>query len=230
LGFNNDQVALWQIFSHVIKLVTTVNLGNSRTSQKTLFNFHESVVASLKPVLDSGVRSIIIAAPSKTSYASELIDHMQKHHAYLMHPSKTEKITFKILESSCIQPHDAAQLVKNTRFQKLIRETTAEEADSVIVELEKHLHASGNSSMVHYSLEEIENQVYKQGRDNNLETGYLLLTDKYLTHSKNKGRINRLMQIAKNRKVKTKVVDSENPAGRRIDQLGGIVFFDRRTS
>jgi stalled ribosome rescue protein Dom34 len=52
-----------------------------------------------------------------------------------------------------------------------------------------------------------------------------MLTDKYLLNSREKNRIHRLMQIATNRKVKTKIVDAESPAGLRLTQLGGIVCF-----
>jgi hypothetical protein len=33
------------------------------------------------------------------------------------------------------------------------------------------------------------------------------------------------MQISKNKKVKTKVVNTATPAGNRINQFGGILFF-----
>ena len=54
---------------------------------------------------------------------------------------------------------------------------------------------------------------------------YLLLSNKYLTDSKQKNRIHRLLQIAKNNNVKTNVVKEGTPAGNRINQFGGIVFF-----
>ncbi len=52
---------------------------------------------------------------------------------------------------------------------------------------------------------------------------YLLVTDKYLSDNREKNRLHRLMQIAKNRKVKTRIVNVESPAGLRLTQLGGIV-------
>jgi stalled ribosome rescue protein Dom34 len=53
----------------------------------------------------------------------------------------------------------------------------------------------------------------------------LLLTDMYLAKSRQKQRIHRLLQIAKNKKIKTKVIDAETSAGCRITQFGGLVFF-----
>jgi stalled ribosome rescue protein Dom34 len=54
---------------------------------------------------------------------------------------------------------------------------------------------------------------------------YLLLTDKYLAEAQDKNRIQRLLQISKNKKMKTRIVKAETAAGKRISQLGGIVFF-----
>ena len=52
---------------------------------------------------------------------------------------------------------------------------------------------------------------------------YLLLTDDYLSSSRQKNRVQRLMQIAANRGVKTRVINAESTAGKRLTQLGGIV-------
>ncbi len=93
--------------------------------------------------------------------------------------------------------------------------------------LEKHLYA--NNSVVLYALKEIEDTVYDQHRNKEFRTEYLLLTDKYLADSKQKNRIHRLLQISKNKKVKTRVVNAETPAGNRISQFGGIVFFSTPT-
>jgi len=56
-----------------------------------------------------------------------------------------------------------------------------------------------------------------------------MLTDKYLADSEDKNRINKLLQISKNRKVKTRIVNVETPAGKRISRFGGIVFFTTPT-
>ena len=60
------------------------------------------------------------------------------------------------------------------------------------------------------------------------QTEYLLLTDKYLTESRQKNRIHRLLQIAKNKKIKTSVINAETSAGSRITQFGGLVFFTKK--
>jgi stalled ribosome rescue protein Dom34 len=110
-------------------------------------------------------------------------------------------------------------------FRQLICETTSEEAEDLIDILEKRLNASDKNAVVLYSLEEAEDLILGPQKPSKPKPEYLMLTDKYLSNSREKNRIHRLMQIATNRKVKTKIVDAESPAGLRLTQLGGIVCF-----
>ncbi|MCK4477968.1 hypothetical protein KAU88_05520, partial [Candidatus Bathyarchaeota archaeon] len=84
--------------------------------------------------------------------------------------------------------------------------------------------------VVLYTLREIEDMIYGPKGQNNLRMSHLLLTDQYLASSKEKDRVHRLLQISKNRKVKTRVVNAETSAGKRISQFGGIVFFTMSAS
>jgi stalled ribosome rescue protein Dom34 len=228
VGFEDDHAVLWQVFSHVVKLHLTLEIGGKRTDQRVLYNFHESVVDALRPVLNEGIRSIVVTAPKKTTYAADFLDHVQKHHAYLIQSKRPNRATFAELIGSADQPHRVAELVKTKEFRKLIAETTSEEADHIVNAFEKYLYSTDSKSVVLFSLKEIEDMVYDRERHNNL-TEYLMLTDKYLADSEDKNRIHRLLQISKNRKVKTRIVNAETPAGKRISQFGGIFFFTMPT-
>ena len=225
VGFEDDHAVLWQVFSHVVKLHLTLELGGRRTDERVLYNFHEFVVDALRPVLKEGVRSIVVTAPIKTTYAADFLDHVRKHHSYLIQSKGPNRATFAQLVGSADQPHKVAELVKTKEFRKLIGETTSEEVDHIVDALEKHLYSIDSNSVVLFSLKEIEDMIYDGEKKNDFRTEYLMLTDKYLADSADKNRINRLLQISKNRKVKTRIVNVETPAGKRISQFGGIVFF-----
>jgi len=225
VGFEDDRAVLWQVFSQVVKLYLTVTLAGKRTGERVLYNFHESVVGELRPVLKEGVRSIIVTAPTKTTYATDFLNHVQKHHAYLIQSKTPNRATFAELVGSADQPHKVAELVKTKEFRNLIAETTSGEADNIVNTLEKHLNSVSSDSVVLFSLKEIEDMIYDRERNNDSRTAHLILTDKYLADNKDKNRIHRLLQISKNKKVKTRIVNAETPAGKRISQFGGIVFF-----
>jgi stalled ribosome rescue protein Dom34 len=225
IGFEDDHAILWQVFSHVVKPYLKLKLGSQRTNEKALYNFHESIVDALRPLLKEGVRSIVVTAPMKTTYAADFLDHMRKHHGYLMQSKSSNRATFAILIGSADQPSKVAQLVKTKEFHELIAETISEEADHAVNILEKYLYSIDSNCVVLFSLKDIEDMVYNRERNNVSRTEYLMLTDKYLADSKDKNSIHRLLQISQNKKVKTRIVNAETPTGKRISQFGGIVFF-----
>jgi stalled ribosome rescue protein Dom34 len=224
VGLEDAHAVLWRIFSRVVKRSVRLDINGRRTDDKSLYNFHESVIEALKPVLKEGVRTILVAAPVRTTYATDFMDHMKKHHRYLMQAKRPNSANFAELVGSADNRAKMAELTKTKVFTELIAETTYEEADQAVTSLEKHLYGA-NNSVVLYSFKEIENIVCSLEKARESRTEHLLLTDKYLAECQQKNRINRLLQIAKNKKVKTRVVNAETPAGNRISQFGGIVFF-----
>jgi stalled ribosome rescue protein Dom34 len=223
VGFEDDHTVLWQVFSQVVKLHLTLKLDGKRTDERALYNFHESVVDALRPALKEGVRSIVITAPMKTTYATDFLDHVRKHHAYLIQSKSQNRATFAELVGSADQPHKVAEMVKTKEFRELIAETTSGEADQIVDTLEKHLYSS--SSIVLFSLKEIEEVVYDREKPDVFRMEHLMLTDKFLADNKDKNRVHRLLQVSRNKGVKTIIVNAETSAGKRISQFGGIVFF-----
>jgi stalled ribosome rescue protein Dom34 len=225
VGFERDRAVIWHVFSHVAKLYLTLKLSAKRTDGRDLYNFHESIIDALKPSLNEGIRSIIVTAPTKTTYARDFLDHVRQHHTYFMQSKGANRATFAELASSADQPHRVAELVRTKGFHKLIAETTSDEVDVIIDTLEKRLRTISSDSAVLFSLKEIEDTICNRNKDNESETKHLILTDKYLADNKDKNRINRLLQIANNKEVKTRIIDAETSAGKRISQLGGAVYF-----
>ena len=229
VGFGDCQAVLWHVFSHVAKLHLKLDLRGKRTDDNALYNFHESIVDALKPQLEEGIRSVVVVAPAKTTYSTDFLDHVRKHHAYLTQQKRLNNVSFVELVGSADQPHSVAELVKTKEFREIVTESNSGEADNLINELEKSLSRAASGSVVLYSLKEIEDSIYNSDGSDESATEYLLLTDRYLADSKDKSRVHRLLQISKNKKVKTRVISAETPAGKRITQMGGIVFFPTQT-
>jgi stalled ribosome rescue protein Dom34 len=116
-----------------------------------------------------------------------------------------------------------AALTRTAAFHELVDKTTLEETENLLDLLEKRLNTSDNKYAVLFSLEEAEGIILKHQQPSEPEPEYLLLTDTYLANTRQKNRLHRLMQIAANRNVKTRIVNSESQAGKRITQLGGLV-------
>ncbi len=220
-GLDETSATLWQVFSRVVKPEKTLHIDGARSSPKALYNFHESIINALRPTLKEGVRSIILASPPRTSYAQDFISHVRQHHAWLTQgPSKA---TFSEITGSASTQSQVAALTRTASFHELISQTTSEETENLLDLLEKRLNTSNRGDAVLFSLEEAENLILRSNKLGRPKPEYLLLTDKYLADTHQKNRLHRLMQIATNKQVKTRIVNVESPAGKRITQLGGIV-------
>lgn len=225
IGFEEKRAVLWQIFSKIVKHYVTVEIDVN--DNKTLYNFRESVVDKLRPLLREGVRSIIITAPMKTNYAKDFLNHVQKHHQWLFQKDSSNNTTFGELVGSATQLHQVSELIKTKEFRSLLSETTSEDADHIIDILEKRLNETDGGSVILYSLKDIEKLVNSQLEHSKLKPEYILLTDKYLAETKMKNRVHRLLQISKNKNIKTRIVKVETKAGVRLSQLGGLVCFTK---
>jgi stalled ribosome rescue protein Dom34 len=218
VGLEERRAVLWRVFSEVVKLDGTVERGGE------LYDFHESIVNALRPAFKEGIRSIVIAAPPRTDYARSFLDHVRKHHAWLVREGPNAA-TFGELIGSASQPHEVHELVRTKTFREMIGETTSRDADNIAAILEKSLSSEDGGTVVSYSLEQIEDLVYGRERHDNLRPEHIVLTNKYLADAKNKGRMLRLLQISKNNGIKTTIVNAETRAGIRLSQLGGLVCF-----
>jgi len=223
VGIESDHAVLWQVFSHVAKQKQEIPLGGSRSEAKALYNFHEAIVNAMRSTLKEGVRSIIVASPSKTSYAQEFVNHIKAHHSWLNQGAN--KAAISTITGSASSSQQVAALTKTATFKDLISETTAKETENLLEILEKRLNAS---DMVFFSLQEAENFIFNPQGEGKPKPEYLMLTDEYLSKSRQKYRVQRLMQVAANKGVKARVISAKSTAGSRLTQLGGIVCLAKR--
>jgi len=221
IGIEEDKAVLWKVFSKVVKPENAFPINGTRTNPKTLYNFHEAIINALRPTLKEGVRTVILASPARTNHNQEFINHVHEHHTWLT--QGPNKAAFSKITGAASTPSQVAALTRTPAFRQLICETTAEETENLIEILEKRLNASDKNNPVLFSLEEAENLILKRQKPGRPKPEYLMLTDRYLADNREKNRLHRLMQIAKNKNVKTRIIHAESPAGQRLTQLGGIV-------
>ncbi len=219
VGIEQDHAAFWHIYSLVARPQQTLMLNGDRKDQKALYSFHEATINSLRPVLKEGVRSVIVASPARTSYALDFLFHVKSHHSWLT--QGTNKASISQITGSASTQQQVAALTKTIAFKELIQENAAAETENLLEILEKRLSKTDN--LVLFSLQEAENIILFPQALGKLQPEYLLLTNDYLNNSRQKNRLNRLMQIAAKKGVKTRVIDGESNAGKRLTQFGGIV-------
>ncbi|MCL2134758.1 MAG: hypothetical protein FWH37_04285 [Candidatus Bathyarchaeota archaeon] len=219
VGVEQSQCVIWKIYSQVAKPEATIYLEGTRSNTKTLYSFHEAIVNAFRSSLKDGVKSIIIVAPQKTSYSQDFLNHIKEHHKWLL--QGVNKATFKQLTGLAVTPAQVSNITSLPEFKQSINDSTLEETENLRELIEKSLNATEQLVMI--SLEETENVIYRSETLGKPKPEYLLLTDSYLLTDKRKNRINRLMQIAQNKKIKTRIINKDSPAGTRLNQLGGII-------
>jgi stalled ribosome rescue protein Dom34 len=225
VGLEKDRAVLWKVFSNVVKLEKTVPLNGDRVDPKALYNFHESIVNALRPTFNEGVGSYVVASPARTDYSEKLFKHIREHHAWLVQGPR--KATFSQMTGAAITKPDVTALTRVPAFRGIIDETATEETENLLELLEKRLNTPNKEMLVLYSLEEIEDQILGSVKPGKPQSEYLLLADTYLSRSRQRHRVQRLMQIAANKGIKARIVSADSPAGKRLMQLGGMVCILR---
>jgi stalled ribosome rescue protein Dom34 len=223
IGFEEDRAVLWRVFSNVVKPEKTLWLDGNRGDPKAAYNFHESIINALRPAFKEGVRSTILASPPRTNHAQEFIMHVREHHAWLV--QGPNKVTFSVTAGSAGTLSEVAALTRASQFRRQVKETTSEETEHLVNTLEKRLNTQSENNVVLYSLKETEDLIFNAWKPGKPKPEQLMVTDKYLSESREKNRIHRLLQIASNKNVRTRIVDAESVAGKRLTQLGGLVCF-----
>jgi stalled ribosome rescue protein Dom34 len=219
IGIEQDHSSIWQVFSKITKHQQTIGLDGERNEKKALYNYHETIINALRPNLKEGVRSIIVAIPPRSRVGEDFLKHVSEHHSWLF--QGPNKISLAQITGSTDSASQVADLTRKSAFKQLIQETADEETENILNIIEKRLNTSDN--LVLFSIDEAEKVIFEPQIFGKPQPDYLLLTDRYLSYSRQKNRLNRLMQIAKNKNIKTRVINAESNAGLRITQLGGLI-------
>lgn len=224
IGLNGERAAVWKIFSQVIKLEKNLLIMGSRNDPKALYNFHESIIDSIRPTIKEGLKSIIVVSPIKTRFSSEFLKHLKEHHAWLA--QGPNKATFAEMNGTATTISEVRTLTQTPHLRKMIEDTTEEENENLLELLERKLNANSSEPLVTYSIEEIEPVIFGYQKNENLKPEYLLISETHLSRP-GKGRLQRIIQIAANKQIKTRIISADSPAGKRILQLGGIVLISK---
>jgi stalled ribosome rescue protein Dom34 len=96
----------------------------------------------------------------------------------------------------------------------------------ILEDLKELIGKNASSSKIFYTYKEIDYELRLIKQNPNLpKPNYIILTEGYLKKPKNRNRTYRILQIAKNLKIKTKIVNPESEAGTIVEKFGGLVCY-----
>lgn len=228
IGLTDDSAVFWRIFSEIIKPDIIIKRGRKRRNQddKQLYHFHEAIVDKLRPIIKEGIKSVVVAAPPKKDYAKEFHNHVNKHHSWLLKKGKNTA-AFNEIIGLAKTIKNVNYLVRQDFFKEAVEETSNQEGLLILEDLDKLINKSNDYSKILYTVKEIEKEIDKKWKSYEIKPNYIILTDEYLENSRQKNRIHRILQIAKNHGIRTKIVNAESEAGIRVNSFGGLVSFTK---
>ncbi|MEJ2495482.1 MAG: hypothetical protein P8Y79_14275 [Ignavibacteriaceae bacterium] len=227
IGLENDTASIWRVYSKIVKPEKIINLEYYIKTSNAYYNFYESIINVLRPILREGVKSVLIASPKTSDHNNNFINHIANHHVWLN--QEKSKIIISQITGSAKSIPEVTDLTRKPEFKKIINETVEKESDFNLNLLEKRLNKAGSEQLVLYSLDDIEKEIVYSS-DRNYKPEVLLLTDKFLSRGINRSRVQRVIQIAENKGVETRIINSDIDAGKRLSQLGGIVCIRKEIS
>lgn len=209
IGLEGDRASTWDIYSESVK-------SGARIQGEDEYNFYESIVDALRPGIKEGVKSILIAAPNEKDYRA-FMDHIRKHQGWLLGGWSLNTATFTHIREPAMSARQVRELVETHGFREKLAEASRGDIQQVMGVLEKRLNDPEGIETVLFTLKEVEEAVYGNGEN----PEYILVTELFL--SRNRRRTTRLLQVAANRDVRTRIIGPDTPAGARIAQFGGLV-------
>ena len=229
IGLHEDNAVFWRIFSESVKPDITIKRGRKRKYQdnKQVYHFHEAIVDKLRPIIKEGLKSVLLVSPPKKEYSREFLNHVRKHHKWLFKKGENSVIFTEIEGSAKIQG-DVIGLVRQDYFKDAVEDTSNQEGMLILGELDELINKSNENSKILYTLKEIEKEIDKKWKENEIKPNYIILTDEYLENPQKRRRTHRILQIAKNHGIRTKVVNVESVAGMRVKGFGGLICFTKR--
>ncbi|MFO8018312.1 MAG: hypothetical protein R6U96_06720 [Promethearchaeia archaeon] len=232
VGFSQQTIHFWQVYSQRVKLHKRLELPRKwkNCNEKQEYHYHEDIINVLRPLIHEGVKSILLVDLPKKDYSSRFLDHVEKHHRWLIRSKKKNQVSFGQITGKASTSKKVRWLLEQEKTSKVMKSITLRESDLLMTQLERILNTEDEKQKVFYGLKEIEKLIYMGGKKDDSvsdKVDYLIMTDKFLNENKQKGRVYRLKQIAENKGIVTKILPEESPAGARIHEFGGILSFKK---
>nr|MDO8115001.1 hypothetical protein [Candidatus Sigynarchaeota archaeon] len=228
LGIEKQRAMAWNVYSESIAPAFTERLqqkGSAGTANPQ-FNYFEAIVAKLKPIFSTGLKTLVIASPRNSTFANDFVAHLRKHHAYLMKEGSSQKIHTGTVDGEAKDVQSTLAVVKSDAFRTITASTVDQETTAIIELFDSCINNPSSLVKIGFTIDEII-QLLEALRedDENPAPEYIIMTDVFYAGHKNDPLFQRVMSIAKNIKIKTRVIQLKTEAGARVAQLGGLVCF-----
>jgi len=208
IGLDGKKAYTWNVFSESIRMGEIIE-------DESEYGFYESIVDLLRPSMKQGLKTILVATPIEKEY-KRFMEHIKKHQGWMLKGYSLNIVTFEYLSEEATELLAVQELVRRRDFRSKLTEVSSGDIKQVMDHLEKLLNDPKGIETLLFTLREVEDAVYG---DASVE--YILITESL--NRRFGRRTNRLLQIANNKNIKTRIIERGSPAEARIVQLSGLV-------
>lgn len=208
IGLSQGHAALWDVFSESVK-------PGPNVYEASKYALHEAIVNHLRPRFSEGVKTVLVATENGGLYEG-FMAHVRKRHGWLLKGWELNTVTFIRLEEPASDAEEVRRLVSNPDFKAKLLEASEGDLNQVMGTLEQRLGSPEGIETVVFGLEDAETVIYSE-----TPPEYLLMLEAF--QRKHTRRTMRLLQVAKNRGIKTRVIPSGSSHTERLSQFGGLV-------
>ncbi len=208
IGLDGKKAYTWNVFSESVRMGEIIE-------DESEYGFYESIVDLLRPSMKQGLKTILVATPFEKEY-KRFMEHIKKHQGWMLKGYSLNIVTFEYLSEEATELLAVQEFVRRRDFRSKLTEVSSGDIMQVMDHLEKRLNDPKGIETLLFTLQEVEDAVYG---DASVE--YILITESL--NRRFGRRTNRLLQIAKNKNIKTRIIERGSPAQARIVQLSGLV-------
>lgn len=219
IGLEKHKASIWNVYSKSIRSNRVIEYD------KDDYNYFETIINQIRQKIKQGIKTIIIASEERKNY-DRFFKHVNKHQKWLLGGYELNKITLEYIEGSAENIYAVNQLIDKSELKKIVNKANYQENKSVMKEFEKRLGSSNGIDTLLFALEKVENVIYEN--NHKLRPEYIILTTEF--HRKNRRRTQRLLQISKNKGIKTMIIEKKSALGTRLSQFGGLLCMTNRSN
>ena len=211
VGLENKRAIFWNVYSNSVKQ------GSVKVWTENEYNFFESLVDELRPSIKQGVKTVLLVSESRKKYEG-FMGHIEKHQGWMLKGYELNRVSFQFLEGTAKDADSVTELVNESGFKESIRKAGEGDMELVMGVLEKRLSSRESIETLRFSLNEVEDAIY-----HDVESEYLLVTQRF--QDQHRRRLQRLLQVAENKGVKTRIIPTGSKHVARIAQFGGLILL-----
>lgn len=223
MGLEEKIAYIWHLYSSKFEIVGTIKKGGVHSHQNPIYTFFETLIDKIRPIIREGTRSIVIVTPPKSEIFNIFLLHIKDHHQWLINPKSQNKVSLTNIIGKARDRKDIELLRQNPDFASVLSDSIGDEYANLAAIFHKRFNSPETHEGFFFLMNEIEEVVDSERIGLDFEPEYILLSDQFWISHKTQRKVQQLLDRAKNKGFKIKILNKNEDFGKKVQDFGGIV-------